>query len=56
MSSLTSSAAWQALAEHHAELRDLPMRQLFADDPDRFRRFSLSHGDLFLDYSKNRII
>jgi glucose-6-phosphate isomerase len=55
MSSLTSSAAWQALAEHHAELRDLPMRQLFADDPDRFRRFSLSHGDLFLDYSKNRI-
>lgn len=55
MSSLTSSAAWQALATHYAQVRDLPMRQLFADDPDRFRRFTLSHGDLLLDYSKNRI-
>jgi len=55
MPTLTASAAWQSLAAHHAELRDVPMRQLFADDPERFRRFTLSHGDLFLDYSKNRI-
>ncbi|MBX7216659.1 MAG: glucose-6-phosphate isomerase [Candidatus Kapabacteria bacterium] len=55
MSTPSSSAAWQALASHHAELRDVPMRQLFAEDPSRFPRFTLSHGDLFLDYSKNRI-
>ena len=31
------------------------LRDLFADDPDRFERFSLTLGDLLLDYSKNRI-
>jgi glucose-6-phosphate isomerase len=31
------------------------MRDLFASDGDRFRRFSLQACDLFLDYSKNRI-
>ncbi|HEX9903795.1 MAG TPA: glucose-6-phosphate isomerase, partial [Propylenella sp.] len=29
------------------------MRQRFADDPDRFRKFSLSVGNVLLDYSKN---
>jgi len=31
------------------------MRELFADDPLRFERFSLKLGGLLLDYSKNRI-
>ena len=31
------------------------MRELFAEDPGRFEAFSLGLGDLFLDYSKNRI-
>ncbi len=31
------------------------MRELFADDSGRFEAFSLGLGDLFLDYSKNRI-
>jgi glucose-6-phosphate isomerase len=31
------------------------MRDLFAADPDRFERFSLSFGDILFDYSKNRI-
>ncbi len=31
------------------------MRDLFADDPQRFERFSLRHEDLLLDYAKNRI-
>ncbi|MEX0696505.1 MAG: glucose-6-phosphate isomerase [Dongiaceae bacterium] len=29
------------------------MRQRFADDPGRFRKFSLSVGNVLLDYSKN---
>src|SRR5215470_7575870 len=55
MSVLTQSPAWQALAQHHHKTRDLHMRTLFAEDPGRFDRYSLSVGDLFLDYSKNRI-
>jgi glucose-6-phosphate isomerase len=31
------------------------MRDLFAADPNRFRSFSLSLGEVLLDYSKNRI-
>ena len=31
------------------------MRDLFAADPDRFRRFSIRWNDILLDYSKNRI-
>lgn len=47
--------AWQALKAHHAELAPVHMRDLFAGDGERFRRFSLQACDLFLDYSKNRI-
>ena len=55
MSILTESPAWQALAHHHAQAKALHMRTLFAEDPKRFDRFSLDVGDIFLDYSKNRI-
>jgi glucose-6-phosphate isomerase len=54
MSKLTSSPAWTALARHHQTVRDLHLRALFAQDPNRFAAFSLRAGDLFIDYSKNR--
>jgi glucose-6-phosphate isomerase len=55
MSTLIESAAWQALQQHHAQAKTLHMRALFAEDPTRFDRFSLEVGDVFLDYSKNRV-
>ncbi len=55
MTALTATPAWQALAAHHAQIKDLHLRRLFADDPDRAERFSVEGGGLFLDYSKNRI-
>ena len=54
MSKLTSSPAWTALTQHFQSLRDVHMRTLFAEDPNRFQTFSLRAGDLFIDYSKNR--
>jgi len=33
----------------------VPLRRRFADDPERFKRFSLSFGNFLLDYSKNLI-
>jgi glucose-6-phosphate isomerase len=42
------------LMAHRKRLADRPMRGLFAEDPDRFRAFSASAGDLLLDYSKTR--
>ncbi len=55
MPTLTGSPAWQALVAHHAEIKDVHLRTLFADDPGRAERFSAEAAGLFLDYSKNRI-
>jgi glucose-6-phosphate isomerase len=55
MSLLPDSPAWQALIKHQQGIAPLHMRQLFAQDPQRFERFSLRFGDILFDYSKNRI-
>jgi glucose-6-phosphate isomerase len=55
MSTLTSSAAWKALEAHQQEMANVHMRDLFAQDPQRFSKFSLQFQDVLLDYSKNRI-
>ena len=55
MSRLTESAPWQALARHAETMGGRHMRELFAADPGRARRFSLEHDGLLLDYSKHRI-
>ncbi len=55
MTELTASSSWQELSAHHAEIKDLHLRTLFAEDPGRADRFAVQGGGLFLDYSKNRI-
>jgi glucose-6-phosphate isomerase len=52
---ISDSAEWQALAEHHRELRDTHLRELFAADPGRGEQLTCRAGDLYLDYSKNRL-
>jgi len=53
--SLTSLTEWRALAEHYEQVKDLHLRQLFADDPKRGERLTVEAAGLYLDYSKNRI-
>ena len=55
MTALTDTPSWRALTAHHARIKDLHLRTLFADDPGRAERFSAEGAGLFLDYSKNRI-
>jgi glucose-6-phosphate isomerase len=56
MSRLIYTAAWSALQKHRQSFETVTMRQLFADDPNRFGKFSiLFGGDILFDYSKNRI-
>ncbi|MDH3636939.1 MAG: glucose-6-phosphate isomerase [Gammaproteobacteria bacterium] len=55
MPPLTETSTWKALVAHQRAMADVHMRDLFADDPRRFKRFSLELGDLLFDYSKNRI-
>ncbi|MDZ4743850.1 MAG: glucose-6-phosphate isomerase [Verrucomicrobiota bacterium] len=55
MSTLTASPAWNALESHYEKVRNLQMRDLFAEDSGRFDKFHLNFEDILLDYSKNRI-
>ncbi len=47
--------AWKDLGAHHKKIRDLHLRQLFAEDPQRGEHFTIEAVELYLDYSKNRI-
>ena len=52
---LTSTASFQALQAHAQDAQQWQMRDLFAQDPQRFERLSSEAAGLFLDYSKNRL-
>ncbi len=51
----TDLKAWQALKSHYADMRKRELAQLFARDAARPERFTLSAGNLTLDYSKNHV-
>jgi glucose-6-phosphate isomerase len=53
--STSKHAVWQALEDHHETMRDLHLRNLFADDPTRGERMTAEAAGVYLDYSKNRI-
>jgi glucose-6-phosphate isomerase len=55
MSGLTTLPAWQDLQRHRDEMQSVHMRELFANDPQRFASYSLPVGDILFDYSKNRV-
>jgi hypothetical protein len=53
---LTASPAWQALQEHYdTTMKHVHLKDLFAQDPERFHKFSMEFEDILLDYSKNII-
>jgi len=47
--------AWQKLTEHRRANSRLHLRELFAQDPARFRKFSLSVEGMLVDYSKQLV-
>ena len=51
----TKRTAWKALEAHYRRVRELHLRNLFADDPTRGERMAIQGAGIHLDYSKNRI-
>ena len=51
-----NSTQWKKLENHASLMRDVEMRQLFDEDPIRFKKFSIHSNPLLVDFSKNRII
>lgn len=56
MTRLNERPEWKKLLSHSKSMKKKHLRELFAEDPKRAKKFSLQVGDLFLDYSKNRIV
>jgi glucose-6-phosphate isomerase len=54
-SPLRSLPSWNALQKHHEKIKDLNLRQIFAEDPQRGERLAVEAAGIYLDYSKNRI-
>ena len=52
---LTTLPAWHALEAHYAKVRELHLRKLFADDPQRGERMTAEAVGIYFDYSKHRI-
>ena len=48
-----TTSSWALLQDHHKEMNQVHMKDLFAKDPERFARFSIREGNLLFDYSKN---
>jgi glucose-6-phosphate isomerase len=53
--STSKPAIWRALQDHHAAVRTVPLKKLFADDPERGARMTVEAAGVFFDYSKNRV-
>ncbi len=49
------TSAWKKLQDHFNEASQFQMKEMFANDPERFEKFSLHFNDIILDYSKNII-
>ena len=47
--------AWKQLEHHHHRMQKVQMKALFAENPERFSRYSIQFKDIFIDYSKHII-
>jgi glucose-6-phosphate isomerase len=51
----TQTNAWEELSAHFKAVKSVHMTNMFEKDEHRFQDFSITFGDILVDYSKNRI-
>lgn len=51
----TTTNAWNALEQHFQTIQHTSIKELFAQNVNRFEEFSIQYPSLLVDYSKNRI-
>ena len=51
----TTTNAWNALEKHFQSIQHTSIKELFAQNANRFEEFSIQYPSLLVDYSKNRI-
>ena len=51
----TKTSAWEKLNQHYAQMKNISIKEMFADDITRAKKFNIHWEDFLLDYSKNSI-
>ena len=51
----TETQSWKNLVDHYKEMKNIHMKDLFVDDPERFNKYTIRFNDILVDYSKNII-
>lgn len=51
----TETQSWKNLVDHFKEMKNIHMKDLFVNDPDRFNKYSIRFNGILVDYSKNII-
>jgi glucose-6-phosphate isomerase len=51
----TKTVSWKKLQDHHKEMKQVPLKKLFAEDPARFKKYSFALPEILCDLSKNII-
>src|SRR5690242_241342 len=52
---LKQRPAWKALEAHYEQVKNVHLRQLFAEDAERVKRLTTEALGIYYDYSKNRV-
>ena len=51
----TTTSAYKYLTDHFITINETDLKQLFIEDADRFKKFSILFEDILFDFSKNRV-
>ena len=51
----TTTDSWKRLQEHFKTVKDVHIKDLFAQDGERANKFTIKWDDFYVDFSKNRI-
>src|SRR5215213_8689125 len=51
----TTTQAWKKLEAHAQQMKEVQMKELFAQDKDRFKKYAHCFNDILIDFSKNII-
>ena len=51
----TETQSWKNLVDHYKEMKNIHMKDLFVNDPERFNKYTIRFNDILVDYSKNII-
>ena len=52
MEKLQNNFVWKMLQTHFSEISNIPIKDYFQQNPNRFKEFSMEKEGILLDYSK----